>query len=247
MKRFAFFLSALSLVILSACGGGKSTNEQAGDQSGKTAEQTDGHKHDHSDEAHKKQEAMASEVAMNNEVQPGDYVEDFELKNLDGGTTSMDDYEEAKGFVLIFSCNHCPYVKASEDRMIALHNKMKPKGYPVVAINSNDTSGGNQADSYENMKIRAQEKGFPFAYLRDKSQEVARRFGAEKTPHVYLVRKDDEGYRVVYTGAIDDNVRNAEKVTVNYVEEAIEALENGQQPQPQTTKAIGCSLKYTEA
>ena len=247
MKSFHKLLCLACVLMLSACGGGNS--QQQAEQSAKNKaatqnEQTDDH--DHSDAAHRKQAQTARQVAVQNQVGPGDYVKDFSLLNLEGSKTSLSDYEDAKGVILIFSCNHCPYVKASEERMIELHEQMAPKGYPVVAVNSNDTTGGNDADSYQNMKKRAEEKGFPFAYLRDHSQKVARRFGAEKTPHVFLLERDDKGYRVVYVGAIDDNVMKTEKVKVNYVKQAIQSLEKGQEPDPQTTKAIGCSMKYKE-
>jgi peroxiredoxin len=161
----------------------------------------------------------------------GDIASDFELKNVDGNMVSLSDYESAKGFIVIFSCNHCPYVKAYEDRMVALDKKYKGEGYPVIAINSNNAEE-YPSDSYENMKKRAEKKGFTFPYLRDKTQEVAKKYGAKRTPHVFLLQKTDKGPKVVYEGAIDDNVENPEDVEQKYVEQAIQALENGQQPEP---------------
>ena len=169
----------------------------------------------------------------------GDKAPDFELMNVDGKKVSLSSYEDAKGFIVTFTCNHCPYAVMYEDRLIDLHNEFAPKGYPVVAINPNDPEV-KPDDSFENMQVRAKEKGFPFAYLMDEGQKVYPKYGATKTPHVYILDKD---LVVQYIGAIDDSARDASAVTERYAANAIIALEKGGKPDPAETKAIGCSIK----
>ncbi len=181
-------------------------------------------------------------VAVAQGYKIGDKVTDFRLKNIDGKFISMADYPNAKGFIVIFSCNHCPYVVAYEDRMIKLHNEFAPKGFPVIAINSNDSVIQPQ-DSWSNMKVRAREKSFPFPYLLDADQTVYPRFGATRTPHVFLLRRDRADLRVAYIGAIDDNHQDASKVENKYVANAINAVMRGENPSPDTTRAIGCTIK----
>ncbi|MCB0644963.1 MAG: thioredoxin family protein [Phaeodactylibacter sp.] len=173
-------------------------------------------------------------------LQVGDIAPDFKLKNVNGDIISMEeDYPDAKGFIVVFTCNHCPYAVMYEDRIIALHNKYAPKGYPVIAINPNDPEV-QPADSYEKMIERAEEKDFPFDYLLDEHQAVFPLYGARRTPHVFLL---DNTRKVRYIGAIDDNAQDAGAVTRNYVQEAIRAIEKGKEPDPNFTKAIGCSIK----
>jgi len=172
----------------------------------------------------------------------GDKAEDFRLLNVDGKYVSMSDFPNAKGFVVIFSCNHCPFVVAYEDRMIALHKEFAPKGFPVIAINPNDTILQPQ-DSYTLMKKRAKEKNFPFPYLIDANQTVYPKYGATRTPHVFLLRRDGSDLRVAYIGAIDDNHQDASKVTEKYLANAINAVISGKQPNPDVTRAIGCTIK----
>lgn len=170
--------------------------------------------------------------------QIGDKAEDFELINIDGNLLSLASYKEAKGFIVVFTSNECPFAIAYEDRLIALHNEMAPRGYPVVAINSNDGSEGN-GNTFQDMVQRHSDKKFPFVYLKDAKQEVYPKFGATKTPHVFIL---DSKLVVRYIGAIDDNSRAPQKVKNRYVAQAIEALENGKSPDPSTTKAIGCPI-----
>jgi peroxiredoxin len=172
----------------------------------------------------------------------GDKAKDFSLKNIDGKMVSLADFDESKGFIVIFTCNHCPYAIKYEDRIIALNEVYSKKGYPVIAINPNDPEVQPE-DSYDNMKIRAEKKGFNFPYLFDETQEVFKRFGATRTPHVFILNKEEGKLVVRYIGAIDDNYKSAAAVTQKYVEDAISALENGQNPEPELTKAIGCSIK----
>ncbi len=173
----------------------------------------------------------------------GDKADDFRLLNVDGNMVSMADYPEAKGFILMFSCNHCPYSVAYEDRKIALHNRYAPMGYPVIIINPNDSTIVPK-DSYSHMIIRAEEKDFPFPYLLDADQDVFPKYGATRTPHVFLLNREDDGLIVRYIGAIDNNYEDAEAVTERYVEQAIRSLMEGRQPDPATTRAIGCTIKY---
>lgn len=169
----------------------------------------------------------------------GDKATDFSLKNVDGTFVSLSDFENAKGYVVIFTCNTCPYAKMYEDRIIDLHNKYANKGFPIVAINPNDPEV-KEGDSFAKMQERAQEKGFEFPYLFDAGQAVFPQYGATKTPHVFIMDKD---MVVQYIGTIDDNPQDAEAATVNYVEKAIMAIDKGSKPNPATTKAIGCGIK----
>lgn len=169
----------------------------------------------------------------------GDKAADFKLKNIDGKMVSLSDFEDAKGYIVTFTCNHCPYAVMYEDRLIDLHNKYAPLGYPVVAINPNDPEV-QPADSFDEMVVRADEKKFPFVYLFDEGQKVYPSYGATKTPHVFLL---DNKMTVKYIGAIDDSPRDADAVEVKYLENAIASLEKGEDPTPSTTKAIGCSIK----
>lgn len=169
----------------------------------------------------------------------GDTATDFKLKGTDDKIHSLADIKDAKGYIVIFTCNHCPFSIAYEDRIIALQAKYKEKGYPVIAINPNDPDV-NPDDSFDKMKVRAKEKGFNFPYLFDEGQKIYPQYGATKTPHVFLLDKN----RVVkYIGAIDDSARDAAAVEVKYLENAIDALLAGDTPNPATTKAIGCSIK----
>lgn len=174
--------------------------------------------------------------------QVGDKAQDFRLKNVDGKMVSMADFKDAKGFVVIFTCNHCPYAVAYEDRIIDLHKKYAPKGFPVIAINPND-SVVVPADSYSAMVVRAKEKQFPFPYLLDAEQKVYPVYGATRTPHIYLLERKGNDLVVAYIGAIDDNYQDAEQVKETYLANAIEALLKGQKPSPDFTKAIGCTIK----
>ncbi len=172
----------------------------------------------------------------------GDVATDFRLLNVDGNYISMSDYEDVNGIVLIFSCNHCPYVVAYEDRMIELHNEYAPKGFPVLAINPNDTIA-EPRDSFTKMIERAQEKNFPFNYVIDANQEIYPIYGATRTPHIFLLEKVGDEFVVAYIGAIDDNYRDASQVEERYLANAIDALLAGERPDPTMTRAIGCTIK----
>lgn len=169
----------------------------------------------------------------------GDKASDFSLKGTDGKMHSLSEIKNAKGYIVIFTCNHCPYAKMYEDRIISLHNTYSKKGYPVIAINPNDPEVVPE-DSYDEMKARAKEKKYGFNYLIDEKQTVFPQFGATKTPHVFLLDKN----RVVrYIGAIDDNAQSSADVKKKYLEMAIAAIDKGKKPETETTKALGCSIK----
>ncbi|GAB3162759.1 thioredoxin family protein [Telluribacter humicola] len=171
---------------------------------------------------------------------PGDTARDFQLKNVNGKMVSLANYENAKGYIVIFTCNTCPYAAMYEERIIELHKKFADKGYPVIAINPNDESE-EPGDSYDEMIVQAKEKGYRFPYVQDKTQEITKAYGATNTPHVYVLNKDR---KVVYIGSIDNNARDAESADKFYVEDAIKALENNKTPEISKTKAIGCTIKW---
>jgi peroxiredoxin len=172
----------------------------------------------------------------------GSVATDFKLKNIDNKMVSLRDIGEAKGYIVIFTCNHCPYAVAYEDRIIELSKKYKKLGYPVVAINPNNPEKQKE-DSFEKMQLRAREKGFDFPYLLDEGQKIYPQYGATKTPHVYVLQNTDKGTVVQYIGAIDDNHSDASAVKEKFVENAVDALLNGEEVKIKTTKAIGCSIK----
>jgi peroxiredoxin len=172
----------------------------------------------------------------------GDKATDFELKNVNGEMVSLSDYTDAKGFLVIFTCNTCPYAVAYEDRIIALDKKFSEKGVPVIAINPNNPSV-QPGDSFDKMKKRAAEKGFTKPYLLDEGQKIYPQYGATRTPHVFLLEKTKEGNIVRYIGTIDDNYQDEDAVETRYVENAVDAMLKGQEIEVAKTKAIGCSIK----
>jgi peroxiredoxin len=173
----------------------------------------------------------------------GDKASDFKLKNVDGKYMSLSDFPDAKGFVIIFTCNHCPFAKAYQDRIIEIDKTYKAKGYPVIAINPNDPKIVPE-DSFEGMVQRSSEKGFTFPYLFDEKQDIYKMYGATRTPHVFLLKNDKiKGLEVQYIGAIDDNYQDPAAVTQKYLANAIDALIADKLPNPDFTKAIGCSIK----
>lgn len=175
----------------------------------------------------------------------GDKARDFNLKNVDGKMISLKTNSNAKGYILVFTCNTCPYSKMYEDRLIDLHNKYADQGYPVLAIQPNNEQK-SPGDSYPNMQKRAKDKGFPFPYVLDETQDITEAYGATNTPHVYLLNKEGNDFKIAYIGAIDNNSRNASAATRRYVEEAVDALMAGQSVETTDTKAIGCTIKWGE-
>jgi len=172
----------------------------------------------------------------------GDIATDFSLKNVDNKNVALKEIKDAKGYIVVFTCNHCPYAQAYEDRIIALDKKYKKLGYPVVAINPNNPEK-QKDDSFAKMQERAKAKKFTFPYLLDEGQKIYPQYGATKTPHVYILQKTAKGNVVKYIGAIDDNYEDAAAVKVKYVENAVDALVKGKEVSVKETKAIGCSIK----
>lgn len=172
----------------------------------------------------------------------GEVATDFKLKNVDGKFVSLSDYKDVKGYIIIFSCNTCPYAVAYEDRIIMLDKKYKNHGYPIIAINPNNPKV-SPGDSFDEMQTRAKEKGFTFPYVFDEKQEIFPQYGATKTPHVFLLEKTLKGNVVRYIGAIDDNYQDASAVKEKFLENAVDALLKKQEVPMAKTKAIGCTIK----
>jgi len=169
----------------------------------------------------------------------GDKADDFSLKNVDGSMVSLTKYKNVKGYIVVFTCNHCPYAQLYEQRIIDLHKKYNPKGYPVIAINPNSPAVVPE-DSFEEMQKRAKAMKYPFDYLFDEEQTVYPAFGATRTPHVFIL---DTNLVVRYIGAIDDNPELPSHAKNRWVENALEALIRGENPSPDVTLAIGCTVK----
>ena len=172
----------------------------------------------------------------------GDKAADFKLKNTNGKLVSLADNKAAKGYIVVFTCNTCPYAKAYESRIVDLNTKYAPLGYPVMAINPNDASKV-PGDSYAAM----QTKKYAFPYLQDESQQGAKTFGATRTPHLYILTRQGSDFVVSYIGAIDDNSEDASLVKTKYVENAMTEIIAGKAPSTNSTKAIGCTIKWKQA
>jgi peroxiredoxin len=162
------------------------------------------------------------------------------MKNVDGKEIALEELPGKSGKLVIFSCNHCPFARAWEERIVEIGNLYQSKGIGVAVINSNDPTDIPE-DSYEKMQFRAKAKGYQFPYLVDATSNVARQFGASKTPEAYLF---DGNGKLVYQGAIDDNKSDAKKVTKPFLKNALEALVSGKSVVPNEAKAIGCSIKF---
>lgn len=171
--------------------------------------------------------------------QVGDVVADFSAKDVTGKMISTKDFPKAKGYVIVFTCNTCPYAKLYEDRIISLARKLDDAAWPLIAINSNDRNM-SPGDSFEKMQERAKSKAFPFPYVYDESQSIVQAFGASKTPHFYIL---DASKKVKYIGAMDDYPEDEAGVKTHYVQQAIQAIEKNQDPDPSFTRAIGCGIK----
>jgi peroxiredoxin len=170
-------------------------------------------------------------------------VHDFRLKNIDGLNVSLKKYPDAKGFIIIFTCNHCPFAKLYPPRLNALHEKYSKLGVPLLAISSTDTITYEE-DTYPEMVKKARVEAFYFPYLFDGEQKVAKNFGAQKTPHAFVIWKEKGKWVVKYNGAIDDNGAEPEKVENQYVAKAVDALLAGEVIEVKETKSIGCQIIF---
>ena len=170
----------------------------------------------------------------------GSKLPDFNLPAVDGNNYSPKSFKDSKALIVIFSCNHCPYVKAYQGRIKAIQNDYKSKGVSVVAINSNDEVNYPD-DSFENMKIRTTEEKFNFPYLRDEDQAVAQAFDATHTPEIFVFDKDR---KLIYHGKIDDNWQEPEKVVNHYLRNALDEYLEGNEISVPETFSIGCTIKW---
>ena len=173
-------------------------------------------------------------------LQLGQSAPDFDLPGVDGKDYSLASFKSAPLLVVVFSCNHCPYVVGSEERMIKFYNDYKGKGVAMIAINSNETDQ-HPMDSFEHMKTHAAEKKLTWPYVRDETQEIARAYGGLRTPHYYVFDKDR---KLRYTGRMDDNPRNPGKETTHELRDAVDALLAGKKPPVELTNPIGCNVKW---
>jgi peroxiredoxin len=173
-------------------------------------------------------------------LHPGDPAPTFSLPGVDGKVWGLDDFASDPFLVVVFWCNHCPYVQAWEGRTIALANKYGPQGVRFVLINSNDARSYPD-DGFDRMVDRAREHGYPFPYLHDASQSVARSYGGLVTPHPMLF---DRQRRLLYQGRIDDNHERPDRVRARYLEAALEAALAEAPIQPAERPVLGCSIKW---
>ena len=173
-------------------------------------------------------------------LSPGSRAPGFDLPGVDGTQHALDEFRDRKVVVVVFSCNHCPYVKAYEDRTITTQKDYANRGVAFVVISANDARQYPD-DSFENMVKRAKEKGYNFPYLYDESQEVARAYGAERTPEFFVL--DDQ--RVIrYHGRLDDNVEEPEKARAHYLRDALDAVLAGKPVATADTPPVGCTIKW---
>ena len=170
----------------------------------------------------------------------GQAAPDFDLPGVDGKRYTLASFREAKVLVVVFSCNHCPYVVGSEDRVLAFYRDFIPRGMAMVAINANETAG-HPMDSFDHMIQHAKDKKLPFPYLRDENQNIARAYGALRTPHFYVF---DSQRKLGYTGRMDDNPREVAKATTHELRDAMEAILAGRKPPVDMTNPIGCNVKW---
>ena len=170
----------------------------------------------------------------------GRYAPDFRLPGVDGRQHGLADFADKKVVILAFTCNHCPAAIGAQDRIISLQREYGPKGVQVIAINSNEEIG-HPTDDFAHMVERAKEKGFNFPYLRDKSQDVAKAYGAQRTPHFFVL---DADRKVTYTGRMDDNPYEEGKQKTRELLDAVEQTLAGRKITVEPTDAIGCNVKW---
>ena len=177
-------------------------------------------------------------MATNN-LKIGSLAPEFNLEGVDGKKYSLSSFTDINALIIIFSCNHCPYVQAYEGRMKQIQKDYQSKGVTVIAINSNEDINYPD-DSFENMKKRATEQRFNFLYLRDEDQSVARAYDATHTPEIFLFDKDR---KLAFHGKIDDNWQEPNKVQNHYLKNALDELLAGNEISVPETFTIGCTIK----
>ncbi len=170
----------------------------------------------------------------------GDKAPDFVLKGIDGKLYTLNDFKDAKALLIIFICNHCPYVKAKQETIVNLQEKYKDKGLVIVGINSNESENYPE-DSFDGMVQTAKEKNFNFVYLHDETQEVGKSYGASCTPDPFLF---DAEQKLVYHGRLDDALEPGQTPTIADMDEAIAAVLEGKKPKHEFLFSIGCSIKW---
>lgn len=175
-----------------------------------------------------------------NALQLGSKIPEFSLPGTDGKTYGPETFVNAKVLVVLFSCNHCPYVQAYEDRIMMIQKDYAGAGVQIIAINANDTADYPD-DSFENMKVRADQRKFNFPYLRDESQDTAKAFGASHTPELFVF---DSERKLAYYGKIDDNWKEEDKVKSRYLRNALDEIIAGKPVSVPETFAIGCTIKW---
>jgi peroxiredoxin len=173
-------------------------------------------------------------------IDVGAKAPEFKLPGVDGKEHSLSEFGGKQAVVVAFTCNHCPAAMGAQDRIIALQREFAPKGVQVIAISSNEDVG-HPTDSFEHMATRAKEKGYNFPYLHDKSQDVAKAYGAQRTPHFFLL---DADRKVVYTGRMDDNPYDEGKQKTSELRDALEQLLGGASVTVKPTDPIGCNTKW---
>jgi len=181
-------------------------------------------------------------MTQSGNLKPGTPAPNFNLKNVTGETVSFASFHNVKGYIVVFTCNTCPVAKAYEQRVISLNKKYASLGYPVIAINTNDPDV-SPGDNFEAMVKRAKETNYKFPFLFDDGQKMTNAYGARNTPTVFLVKHTEAYNVIVYTGAIDNDPEEDKSDRINYLEQAISAVQEGKEPAVSSTKAIGCSVK----
>jgi peroxiredoxin len=174
-----------------------------------------------------------------NTLKIGSSAPDFNLQNIDGNYFTLDSFSNKDALIIVFGCNHCPYVKANEERLIEIQKDYE-QNVQIVEINSNDSINYPE-DSFENMKIRAEEKGFNFPYLWDEDQAAAKNYGATHTPEIFLF---DKNRKLIFHGKIDDNWKDPFAVKTKYLRNAIDEELGGKEISVPETFTIGCTIKW---
>lgn len=185
--------------------------------------------------------SQANSVADSSTIKQNAIVQPFLLKCVSGEFVGMSTYPEAKGMIVVFTCNHCPFAKLYPERMNELYRKYAAQGIPLLAISSTDTVLFDE-DGFVEMQKVAQQQGFVFPYLFDAEQTVVQDFGAQKTPHAFVLARSEEGWKIVYSGSIDDNGADPSAVKHKYVEDAVRAVLKHKKVKVAHTSSIGCFI-----